>query len=161
MVIVVMGVCGCGKSTVGILLAEKLDCTFFDADDFHPQANVDKMSRGEPLNDDDRKPWLERLNEIMVENRTKEDHTIVGCSALKESYRKILSAGIDDMRFVYLHGDFDTIYERMSSREGHFMGENMVQSQFDALEEPEDAIVVDIRESPEVLVAEIGAQLEK
>lgn len=160
MVLVIMGVCGSGKSTVGILLAEKLKCTFFDADDFHPQANVDKMSRGEPLNDDDRKPWLERLNEVMRENRVKEEHTIVGCSALKGFYREILSDGIDDMRFVYLRGDFELIYERMSSREGHFMGENMVQSQFDALEEPgDDAIVVDIKHSPEELVAQIEAQL--
>ena len=160
MVIVVMGVCGCGKTTIGSLLAEKLQCSFFDADDFHPWANVDKMSRGEPLNDDDRRPWLVLLNEVMIENRKQEDHTVLGCSALKELYREILANRIADICFVYLKGNFDTIYERMASREGHFMGANMVQSQFDTLEEPVEAIVVDIRESPEVLVAQIKARLD-
>jgi len=155
MVIIVMGVCGSGKSTIGSLLAEKLGCSFLDADVFHPQANVEKMSRGEPLNDEDRKPWLVRLNKEMAQCSTTGTSAVLGCSALKESYREILSEGISDLSVVYLKGDYNTIYERMSSRAGHFMGENMVQSQFDTLEEPTDAIVVDIKESPEAIVSQI------
>lgn len=159
MVIIVMGVCGSGKSTIGGLLADKLGCSFFDADDFHPQANVDKMARGEPLNDEDRRPWLMRLNEEMAQCSIAGKSAVLGCSALKESYRNILSKDIKNLVVVYLKGDYNTIYERMASREGHFMGENMVQSQFDTLEEPTDAIVTDIRESPEQIVSRIEAAL--
>jgi gluconokinase len=134
MVIIVMGVCGSGKSTVGSFLAEKLGCSFFDADNFHPKANVEKMARGGPLNDEDREPWLVRLNEKIAQCSVGGTSAVLACSALKESYRDILSKDIKDLSFVYLKGDYKTIYERMASRDGHFMGEDMVQSQFDTLD---------------------------
>jgi gluconokinase len=159
--IIVMGVCGSGKSSVGILLAEKMGYSFLDADDFHPQSNVDKMASGQPLNDDDRKPWLMRLNEILKEGNQAGNYAVLACSALKQSYRDLLSDGLVDCCVVYLMGDYDTIYARMTSREDHFMGARMLESQFAALEEPTDALTVSIADELEVIVANIEAQLNK
>ena len=161
MVIIVMGVCGSGKSTVGMLLAEKLGYAFFDADDFHPKENVDKMASGQPLNDDDRRPWLLRLNEKLKECNQTGNYGVLACSALKQAYRDLLSQDVGDCCVVYLQGDYDTIYERMNSREGHYMGARMLQSQFDALEEPTDALTLSIIDEPEEIALKIEAHLKK
>ena len=161
MVIIVMGVCGSGKSTVGELLAERLGYAYHDADDFHPPENIDKMASGQPLNDEDRKPWLLRLNEMLKEASQTKNYVVLACSALKQAYRDLLANGVDDCCVVYLKGDYDTIYARMTSREDHYMGARMLQSQFDALEEPTDALTVGIGEAPETIVAEIEEQLKK
>lgn len=161
MMIVIMGVCGSGKSTVGMLLAEKLGYSFFDADEFHPQENIDKMASGQPLNDEDRKPWLIRLNEKLKTCYAEKEYAVLACSALKQSYRDLLADGLDAFCVVYLQGDYDTIYARMTTREDHYMGAQMLTSQFEALEEPTDALVVNVADEPEVIVANIEKQLGK
>ena len=148
--IIVMGVCGTGKSTVGIQLAEKLGWIYADADDFHPTANVAKMRAGTPLDDDDRTPWLATLRDHL------RDHpgTVLACSALKTRYRKVLRAAAADIRFVYLHGDRDLLAARLGSREGHYMPQSLLDSQLAALEEPAptDAIWCNIAASPTSIV---------
>lgn len=154
MVVIIMGVSGCGKTTVGKLLAINLDLPFYDADDFHPPKNVKKMSSGEPLNDLDRKPWLEILsNEIEEWNSNK--GAILACSALKKSYRDILISKSDDVQFVYLKGDRDKILKRMRARKDHYMPPELLDSQFITLEEPDSAITVTIDKSPTMIVSEI------
>lgn len=140
--IVVMGVSGCGKSTLGRELAERLGGRFLEGDEYHPEENLARMSAGKPLRDSDRKPWLERLNRDLREG-AKEGSQVLACSALKRSYREILQRGLDDCVFVYLQGSYETLHRRMENRE-HFMPPELLQSQFDTLEEPEDAIVVPV-----------------
>lgn len=153
--IIIMGVSGSGKTTIGQLLAEKTGWPFYDADSFHPQQNIDKMSAGIPLSDEDRWPWLDRMNAFAKEKLTS-SNVIFTCSALKEIYRQRLVKDIDNnCRWVYLKGDFDTIVQRMQQREQHYMPAALLQSQFDALEEPEDALVEDISQSPEMITAHI------
>ena len=153
MIIYVMGVSGSGKSTVGKLLAERLGYPFFDGDDYHPQANVDKMSRGEALNDGDRKGWLQILNEIAKQHR--ESGAIIVCSALKKKYRNELRSDLgEDCEFLYLKGSITAITERLSQRKGHFMPKELLQSQFDTLEEPLNSITLSILQSPEEIVNE-------
>ncbi|MDV7138623.1 gluconokinase [Maribacter sp. TH_r10] len=151
---VVMGVSGCGKSTIGLLLAEKLGIPFFDGDDYHPEANVKKMKSGLALNDDDRKGWLEALNELAIEH--KEKGAVIACSALKESYRSLLRKQLKkEMAFVYLQGSFSEIHARLQKRKGHYMPIELLKSQFETLEEPKDAITVSITHSPDRIVTEI------
>lgn len=151
LIIYVMGVSGSGKSTIGKLLAEKLGLPFFDGDDFHPEANIKKMAEGHPLNDTDRKGWLERLNSLALEHRNK--GSIIVCSALKEAYRITLSKNlVDSYCFVYLKGSMTEISERLSERTDHFMPKKLLQSQFDTLEVPENAIEVSINYSPKEIV---------
>lgn len=155
--VIVMGVSGSGKTTVGQELAERLGWAFYDADHFHPQENVAKMSSGKPLNDKDREPWLEALNELITENLEQKKSLVLACSALKEKYRQHLASGHEERtKFVYLEGDFETIYARMLSRQ-HFMKPAMLQSQFDTLEEPTNAIVVDIRQNQDEIIDDILA----
>jgi gluconokinase len=158
MIIVVMGVEGAGKTTVGRLLAQQLGWEFADADDYHPQANVEKMRRGIALNDDDRRPWLQQLRAVITAWSSQHKNAVLACSALKKSYREELSVG-DEVRFVYLHGNAELIAQRLRLRKGHFANEQILASQFAALEEPEGAIRVDIAQAPEQIVAEIRENL--
>jgi len=158
-VIFIMGVSGCGKSTIGKLLAQELDIPFFDGDDFHPEANIKKMSNGQPLNDDDRQGWLETLNNLAKKQLTKNSCVIV-CSALKQKYRDTLSLNIKtETKWVYLSGSFDQIFERLNSRDNHFMPSELLKSQFDTLEEPKDALRVDIGLTPENIIKTIKHEL--
>ena len=159
MIVIVMGVSGSGKTTVGELLAERMGCGFSDADDFHPAANVEKMRAGVPLTDDDRWPWLQALRKAIEDWEAAGVSRVIACSALKDAYRDILSPG-DDVVFVYLKGDTETIAERLTARRGHYMNPNLLTSQFAALEEPADAIVADITPPPAAVVDEIMPQLK-
>ncbi|WP_425445705.1 gluconokinase [Vibrio albus] len=155
---VVMGVSGCGKSSIGAALSQKLNIPFFDGDDFHPAENVQKMQNGQPLTDADRQSWLETLNTLINEN----DALVIACSALKPEYRNLLRQGNPDIRFIYLKGDFDTIWSRHQKREGHyFNGSAMLESQFDTLVEPneQEALHVDIKQSPQQIIQYILANL--
>ena len=157
LVFIVMGVSGSGKTTVGQELAQRLGWTFYDADNFHPKENVAKMSSGTPLTDKDREPWLEALNELISKNLEQKKSLVLACSALKEKYRQHLARGHEEQtKFVYLEGDFETIYSRMLSRQ-HFMKPAMLQSQFDTLEEPSNAIVVDVRQPEDAVIEDILA----
>ncbi len=146
-----MGVSGSGKSTIGKLLANTLGVPFFDGDDYHPPSNIAKMSSGQALNDTDRKSWLETLNTIAVAH--KQEGAVIVCSALKQAYRALLSNNLEDSyRFVYLDGTIDEISDRLSKRSGHFMPKELLQSQFETLEKPEDAITVAIKYSPDKII---------
>ncbi|NDV44056.1 gluconokinase [Flagellimonas sediminis] len=158
-VLVIMGVSGCGKTEIGKLLAEELDRPFFDGDHFHPESNIEKMSSGQSLNDEDRREWLIKLNQLALEHR----HTgaIIACSALKKNYRSLLRAGMGYcMAFVYLDGSFDLIQARLLKRKGHFMPASLLQSQFDVLEPPKKEITVSIEDKPEKIVKEILGRLK-
>lgn len=146
-----MGVAGSGKSTVGRLLAERLGWPFVDGDDLHPAENVEKMRRGIPLTDADRLPWLERLRELV----SRSERAVVACSALKESYRRTLEGGDPRVRFVYLRADPALLASRLEKRTGHFFARTLLDSQLAALEEPEDAIVVDASQPAEAAVQAI------
>jgi len=138
-----MGVSGCGKSTVGEALARRTGGEFLDADVYHPQANVDKMSRGVPLTDEDRVGWLDILAGLLEARKDSPRPVVLGCSALKEAYRRRLRVA-PDVRFVYLKGTFEVLLKRMEERKGHFMKAAMLESQFRTLEEPTDALAVDV-----------------
>jgi gluconokinase len=157
MIVVLMGVSGSGKTTIGTLLAEKLATTFADADDFHPQANKDKMASGQPLDDDDRQPWLEKLNELLKGWHEGSGSGVLACSALKEKYRVTLGLGMPEgtVHFVLLEGDPKMIAERMAHRPGHFMNPKLLESQLATLEVPADAIRVVNDRSPNIVVDEI------
>ena len=158
MIVVLMGVAGSGKTTVGRLLADELGWKFYDADDFHPPANVEKMSRGVPLDDDDRRPWLEVLRDLVRDSHARGESAILACSALKESYRRLLLAD-ESTRLVYLKGDYDTIKGRVENRRGHYMKPEMLDSQFADLEEPERETHIDASLSPDEIVEEIRRRL--
>ncbi len=149
--IIVMGVSGSGKTTIGRMLARELDWEFFDGDDFHPPTNLEKMSKGIPLTDEDRVEWLNHLREL-IQNPLKEGSSLVlACSALKERYREKLAAN-DKVRFVYLRGTYDQVETRMKRRKDHYMPVQLLQSQFEALEEPRDAVTIEITQSPEEVI---------
>jgi carbohydrate kinase (thermoresistant glucokinase family) len=159
-VIIVMGVAGSGKSTVASQTAERLHWRFAEADQFHSPANIAKMRAGIPLTDEDRWPWLDAIAAWIASMRASGEHCVVACSALKRAYRRRLEAGHHDVRFVYLKGSYDVIAARMSGRTGHYMPLSLLQSQFDALEEPdatENAIVVPIEKPPREIVEAIVA----
>jgi gluconokinase len=159
MLVVVMGVSGSGKSTIGRLLAERLGCPFYDGDDYHPPANIAKMAAGIPLDDSDRAEWLAALASLIANSLARGECGVIACSALKKRYRDVLRLDERQVRFVYLRGSFDAIQTRLQSREGHFMSASLLQSQFDALEEPDEAIVVDATLEPERVLDTIMEQL--
>ncbi|MGH8713082.1 MAG: gluconokinase [Casimicrobiaceae bacterium] len=161
MIVIVMGVCGCGKTTVGRALAHELDAEFLDADDFHPDANIGKMAKGIALTDDDRWPWLDRIAAAVRDHAARGQGVVVACSALKEAYRARLrrGGGAGEVVFAYLKGDAATIEPRLASRSGHYMPASLLASQFVALEEPADAIVVDIRQTSDAQARQIAAAL--
>jgi gluconokinase len=158
MIVIVMGVVGAGKTTIGRLLAEQSGWEFADADDFHPPSNVEKIQRGISLNDDDRKPWLGRLRTAITQWIAEHRNVVLACSALKRSYRQELAVG-PEVRFVYLKGSADLIAGRLRARHGHFAGEQILSSQFADLEEPEAAVTVEIASPPKQIVAEIRKKL--
>ena len=152
MSIYIMGVSGSGKTTIGQKLSEKTGIPFFDGDDFHFAENIDKMASGQPLNDDDRKGWLQKLNDL-AKKEIKNKGAIIACSALKKPYRAILKNGLkNNYAFIFLKGDFETIKKRMENRGGHFMPTGLLESQFDVLEVPKDALVFGIENRPEEIV---------
>jgi gluconokinase len=158
-VIILMGVSGAGKTTIGRRLASALGWDFLDGDDFHPPANVAKMARGEPLDDADRAPWLDRLHDLIAARLAAHQPAILACSALKETYRQRLLAGNPGATIVYLRGDFDLIHRRLNRRTGHYMPPALLQSQFDALEPPATALTVDAAASPAAIVRHIRRAL--
>jgi gluconokinase len=153
-----MGVTGSGKTTIGLLLAERMGWEFADADTFHSAENVEKMRLGIPLTDADRAPWLKSLHQAMEGWVAAHKNVVLACSALKKSYRNELFAG-PETKFVYLKGSYDLIAARLRQRHGHFASESILASQFAALEEPDDAITVDIDRSEEEIVSEIRRRL--
>lgn len=154
-VILVMGVSGSGKTTVGQKLAGELGWNFADADEFHPPANIAKMSAGQPLSDEDRAPWLAAIRTYIATTLERGENAVVTCSALKEKYRRTVIAEPAKVKIVHLAGDFNLILERLNRRTGHFMKPEMLRSQFETLEPPPDAFVADIAHSPDEIVAEI------
>lgn len=153
--ILVMGVSGSGKSHIGQALAKTLDSVFIDADDHHSPESILKMSRGEPLNDEDRKEWLLTLAGFYRDHHAQGRPLIIGCSALKQRYRDMLRQGAPDLSILYLNGSRETLLERLGQRQAHFFqGENMLDSQLQALETPDDseAFRIDIRLSPEEII---------
>lgn len=139
-----MGVSGSGKTTLGEALADRLGWDFFDADNFHPPANIAKMEAGIPLNDSDRAPWLALLHEKLISTLKADRHPVLACSALKEKYRAQLLGGIDAVQIIYLKGTYDLIYLRMTARGVHFMKPHMLQSQLADLEDPSNALILDV-----------------
>ena len=150
-----MGVSGSGKTTISLQLAAKTGYTFYDADNFHPHKNIDKMKAGQPLTDEDRWPWLDNIHDFVTE-KIKMGNIILACSALKQVYRNRLSKGIEQhCRWVFLNGSYETIAKRMQNRVGHYMPGSLLQSQFDVLEIPANAIQADITATPAQIVDHI------
>ncbi len=159
MIVIVMGVVGSGKTTIGRLLAEQMGWEFADADDFHPASNVEKIRNGVALTDADRAPWLDSLRSAISQWVVARRNVVLACSALKRTYREKLEAG-PEVRFVYLKGSVALIADRLRLRHGHFANEQILASQFADLEEPEDAVTVSISPEPRKIVAEIRKRLE-
>ena len=159
MIAIVMGVSGSGKTTVGKLLAESLNWDFSDADDFHPPANIEKMSRGIPLEDADRLPWLLHLQGTIDRWLLENKNVVLACSALKASYREMLFRDKQRMKIVYLKGDFELFAARLKTRENHYMKVDLLLSQFAILEEPENAIIIDASQQLELMVRQIKNDL--
>ena len=160
MILVLMGVSGSGKTTVGKELTRQLGWTFADADDFHPPANVEKMHHGIPLNDEDRRPWLAAIHQRLLEAARRGESVVLACSALKHEYRDYLQHEEPErIFFVYLSGSEELIQQRLAARKGHFMNPNLLHSQFETLEPPEHAIQIDIASPPDQIAAEIRRKL--
>ena len=161
-VLVVMGVSGSGKSTIGTQLALRLHWEFEDGDWFHPASNVEKMHSGQPLTDEDRWPWLNAIAAFIDASRKAGKHVVIACSALKKSYRAIIVGDRPDVRLIYLKGGIELISRRIAARHEHFMPRELLQSQFDALEEPgpeEKAIIVSVEARPRAIVSEVLSAL--
>ena len=158
MIIVLMGVTGSGKTTVGKLLADELGWKYYDADDFHSPANIEKMKRGIPLDDVDRKPWLESLRDLIRNRLERAENGVIACSALKASYRNYLLVN-DEVRLIYLKGDYELIHKRLSDRSSHYMNPKLLDSQFDLLEEPKGHLAIDVSSSPAEIVKNIREHL--
>jgi len=154
-VIIISGVSGSGKSTVGRALADVLGWRFFDGDEFHPPSNVAKMASGTPLSDADRIPWLDRLHDLIAQSLARGKPAVLACSALKQAYRDRLLAGNEGVSLVYLRGDYELIWRRMRDRQDHYMGAEMLRGQFDELEEPAEALTINIEYDVDQIVATI------
>lgn len=155
----VMGVSGSGKTTLGQQLARHLGIPFFDGDDFHPPENIQKMAGGAPLDDEDRKGWLLRLNALA--GKHKGSGAVIACSALKETYRKLLESGLEGkVRWIYLHGSYEQLHKRMQKRKGHFMPSELLRSQFETLEPPSYGIHIPVRLRPEEAVQRILDEIQ-
>jgi gluconokinase len=152
---VIMGVSGTGKSTIGKLLSDRTGWDFYDADDFHSPANLNKLNRGIALTDSDRLPWLKELQQLISRALDSKKQGILACSALKAQYRQILQGGSSEVIFIYLRGDYNCIQNRVQQRTGHFMNPSLLRSQFDTLEEPQDALTIDVALNPGAMVEEI------
>jgi len=151
-IIIIMGVAGCGKSTIGFMLAHELGWGFYDADDFHSESNRMKMAQNIPLTDEDRADWLDSLRSLIGQNIQNEKSIVLACSALKKSYRDILMIN-EQVEFIYLRGTYEQIEARLLQRSGHFMSAKMLASQFDILEEPQDAVTIDITHTPREIIS--------
>lgn len=160
MVLILMGPMGCGKTTIGKMLAKKLGWPFYDADDFHPKENVEKMRAGIALTDEDRKLWLEKLRANIHRWLKHGQNTILACSALKQAYRNILGVNQNTMRAVYLKGSYSLLRKRIEERQHPYMDKNLLRSQLDTLEEPKDGLTVDISATPEIIVSTIIKSLK-
>lgn len=161
MFVIVMGVSGSGKTTIGKAIAEQLGCRFYDGDDFHPTAIVAKMVAGIPLTDEDRAGWLAALAALIQRGLQQGESGVIACSALKEKYRQALCVDAGQVKFVYLKGSYEVILGRMQNRQAHYMKPAMLQSQFETLEEPQGVLTVDITLSPDVIVRNIMEYLKK
>lgn len=159
MILLVMGVTGSGKTTVGKLLAQQLGWLFLDADDFHPPENIEKMMHGVSLTDEDREPWLAAIHTELLKCAAKSQDAVLACSALKQSYRKRLASRVD-LRICYLKGSYAEISSRLKSRTGHFAGEAILAGQFSELQEPDDAVVLQVVNTPEENVLEALRKLD-
>jgi len=157
-IVVVMGVSGSGKTTVGTMLADAMNCAFLEGDSLHSAANVEKMSHGIPLTDADRAPWIAAIRARLLDSFRRGECLVVGCSALKRAYRTVLDEGIP-ITWVYLKGSAALIRSRLQHRAGHYMKADMLASQFEALEEPTDALIVDVSQPPGVIAEQILAEL--
>lgn len=151
MILIIMGVSGSGKTTIGSLLAKELNCKFYDADDFHSESNKEKMSKGIALTDEDRMDWLNDLQKLIKIISEEKAWGVLACSALKEAYREMLQVN-NQVRFVYLKGTYQQIETRLNQRKNHYMPATLLQSQFDALEEPKNVLTIDISNSPETII---------
>jgi carbohydrate kinase (thermoresistant glucokinase family) len=160
MVLVLMGPMGCGKTAIGKMLAKKLGWPFYDADDFHPKENVEKMRAGIALTDEDRKLWLEKLRANIQRWLKHGQSTILACSALKQAYRDILGVNQSTVRTVYLKGSYELLRKRLEERQHPYMDKNLLRSQLDTLEEPKDGLTVDISATPEIIVGTIIKSLK-
>ena len=159
MVIVVMGVSGSGKTTIGRRLAEELGWPFYDGDDFHPPANIEKMANGSALTDADRAGWLAALGQLIRKLDRQERSGVIACSALKHVYRETLQGNTTDIQFIYLKGSYDLILKRLQARQGHYMKPDLLKSQFETMEEPQQALVVDAAQPPEMILQQIRQAL--
>ena len=147
-----MGVSGTGKTTVGRMLSEKIHCEFYDADHFHSKENIEKMSKGIPLRDADRDPWLLSIRNLIEKQNST---VVIACSALKQSYRDILNIPDKNVVFVYLKGEKELLRKRLLNRKGHYAGANLLDSQLETLEEPKDALTFSIVNEPEAIIEDI------
>ena len=159
MVIILCGVSGSGKTTIGVELSERVGCAFLDGDDFHSAANIKKMSGGVPLTEADRMPWLQTLRGKIEACLDSGEDLVLACSALSRQSRMLLRGSSGDVRIVYLQGSRELIKQRLDDRKDHFVGAEMLDSQFDALEEPKSATVVGVNQSPPEIVAQIISEL--
>jgi gluconokinase len=160
-IVIAFAVSGAGKTTIGKLLAEQLGWQFYEADDFHPRANIEKMRSGRPLTDDDRWPWLERLREQITRSLAAKENAVLACSALKRVYRDRLRVS-DDVKFVFLRGSYALIEKQLRQRRSHFMNPALLRSQFADLEEPEpdeDVLTTELGRTPQELVEDIRTKL--
>lgn len=159
MIYIVMGVAGVGKTTIGLAIARRLDIVFEDADKYHSAANIEKMSHGIPLTDSDRIPWLEAMHRMLMGYQEGGFSAVLACSALKDSYRVMLGNGLP-VTWIYLKAPADVIRDRIEHRHGHYAKEDLLKSQFEALEEPADALIVDASRTPEEIVTDILKRIQ-